>query len=335
MRPRLLFASGSALVAVVVAAAVFAFLWPSESRSFNLGTLDQFAPGTVTTYNLRGGVPVLSPDGHVQTNAAFHVVRLEDGEIRALSSKDPHLGCAVPWRPDFERDGETGFFRNPCHGETYDMAGNRVFGPSPRDLDRFGRFGREAWYGFSFRVDGYVDPNDSNRLVIGQWKEQSGGSPFVAQRFDNRIFRITVQDNECRAVIAEMPSDLGLMHGLLYLTSHKMKCTRAPDIRLTPPNPALHILPDPYGAWVDMVYRIRGGRDGDGLVEVWANGECVVQAEGAIGNRDFGGPNQYFKFGVYRDKVDYLTRIRIDRFRRAASHREVDPDFSSCPWWGG
>ena len=195
-------------------------------------------------------------------------------------------------------------------------------------------FGADAWYGFSFRVDGYVDPDDSNRLVIGQWKEQSDGSPFIAQRFDNRIFRITVQDSECRAIIAETPSDLGLMHGLLFLTSHVMKCTRAPTIRLTPPNPALHILPDPYGAWVDMVYRIRGGRDGDGLVEVWANGECVVRAEGAIGNRDFGGPNQYFKFGVYRDKVDYLTRIRIDRFRRAASHHEVDPDFSSCPWWG-
>ena len=138
MRPRLLFASGSALVAVVVAAAAFAFLWPSESRSFDLGPLDQFAPGTVTTYNLRGGVPVLSPDGRVHTNAAFHVVRLEDGEIRALSSKDPHLGCAVPWRPDFEWDGETGFFRNPCRGETYDIAGRRVFGPAPRDLDRFG-----------------------------------------------------------------------------------------------------------------------------------------------------------------------------------------------------
>lgn len=201
--------------------------------------------------------------------------------------------------------------------------------------DRQIRFGREAWYGFSFRVDGYIDPNDSNRLVIGQWKEQSDGSPFVAQRFDNRIFRITVQDSECRAVIAEMPSDLGLSHGLLFLDSRRMKCTRAPEIRLTPPTSALHILPDPYGAWVDMVYRIRGGRDGNGLVEVWANGVCVVRAEGVIGNRDFEGANQYFKFGVYRDRVAYLTRIRIDNFRRAASHREVDPDFSPCPYWDG
>ena len=194
-------------------------------------------------------------------------------------------------------------------------------------------FGTDAWYGFSFRVDGYVDPNDSNRLVIGQWKEQSGGSPFVAQRFDDRVFRITVQDSECRAIIAEMPTGPGRPGGLLFLISHRMQCTRAPEIKLTPANPADHILPNPYRAWVDMVYRIRGGRDGDGLVEVWANGECVVRAEGTIGNRDFGGPRQYFKFGVYRDKVAYLTRIHFDSFKRAASHREIDPDYTPCPWW--
>ena len=198
--------------------------------------------------------------------------------------------------------------------------------------DRQIPFGTEAWYGFSFRIDGYVDPRDSNRLVIGQWKEQSGGSPFVAQRFDNRIFRVTVQDNECRAVIAETPGGSGRFGELAFLGEHEMKCTRAPAIKLTPENQALHILPDPYGAWVDMVYRIRGGRDGNGLVEVWANGACVVRAEGAIGNRNFGGPNQYFKFGIYRDKVAYATRVRIDNFRRAASHGEIDPDYLPCAW---
>ena len=99
-------------------------------------------------------------------------------------------------------------------------------------------FGTDAWYGFSFRIDGYVDPNDSNRLVIGQWKEQSDGSPFVAQRFDNRIFRITVQDSECRAIIAEMPTDPEHLGGLLFLSSHRMNCARAPEIKLTPRNPA-------------------------------------------------------------------------------------------------
>ena len=122
---------------------------------------------------------------------------------------------------------------------------------------------------------------------------------------------------------------------LLFLRSHRMDCKRGPEIKLTPVNPAEHILPDPYRKWVHMVYRIRGGRNGDGLVEVWANGACVVRAEGVIGNRDFTGPNQYFQFGVYRDKVAYPTRIHIDNFRRAASHLEIDPDFTPCPWWGG
>lgn len=219
---------------------------------------------------------------------------------------------------------------NACIGEPEPCQRNEI--RVRRDLQI--RFGTEAWYGFSFRVESYVDPEDSNRLVIGQWKEQSDGSPFVAQRFDNRIFRITVQDSECRAIIAEAPSGPGRLGELLILSpSHRMICTRAPEIRLTPRNPAYHILPDPYEAWVDMVYRIRGGRDGDGLVEVWANGSCVVRAEGTIGNRDFAGPNQYFKFGVYRDNVDYTTRIHIDSFRRAASHGEIDPDFTPCAWW--
>ncbi len=39
--------------------------------------------------------------------------------------------------PHYEWDGITGLFRNPCHGELFDMAGDRVFGPSPRGLDRF------------------------------------------------------------------------------------------------------------------------------------------------------------------------------------------------------
>jgi Rieske Fe-S protein len=117
--------------------ATLAFLWPNDTRTFDLAPLDFFAPGTVTSYNLRDGVPVISLDGSLRTNRAFHIVRLSDGDIRALSSKDQHLGCAVPWRPDYEWEGTTGLFLNPCHGETFDIAGNRVFGPSPRGLDRF------------------------------------------------------------------------------------------------------------------------------------------------------------------------------------------------------
>lgn len=67
----------------------------------------------------------------------FHVVRLDSGEVLALSARDPHLGCTVPYRPSLIYNGREGWFHNPCHREIYDLAGYRVFGPQPRGLDRF------------------------------------------------------------------------------------------------------------------------------------------------------------------------------------------------------
>jgi cytochrome b6-f complex iron-sulfur subunit len=59
------------------------------------------------------------------------------GGLLALYHKCVHLGCTVPWRPDFEFGGVTGWFRCPCHGSTYTEGGVRVFGPAPRSLDSF------------------------------------------------------------------------------------------------------------------------------------------------------------------------------------------------------
>ena len=59
----------------------------------------------------------------------------KQGGILALAQKCPHLGCTVPWRPEFEYQGVTGWFRCPCHQSTYTRAGVRVFGPAPRSMD--------------------------------------------------------------------------------------------------------------------------------------------------------------------------------------------------------
>ncbi len=40
------------------------------------------------------------------------------GGLLALYHKCPHLGCTVPWRPDFTFDNRKGWFRCPCHGST-------------------------------------------------------------------------------------------------------------------------------------------------------------------------------------------------------------------------
>jgi cytochrome b6-f complex iron-sulfur subunit len=59
----------------------------------------------------------------------------KNGGLLALYQKCVHLGCTVPWRPEFEFEGEKGWFRCPCHGSTYTIGGARVFGPAPRSLD--------------------------------------------------------------------------------------------------------------------------------------------------------------------------------------------------------
>jgi Rieske Fe-S protein len=41
----------------------------------------------------------------------------------------------MPWRSGFQFEGQTGWFRCPCHGSTYNKAGVRVFGPAPRPMD--------------------------------------------------------------------------------------------------------------------------------------------------------------------------------------------------------
>jgi len=91
---------------------------------------------------IENGEPVRVPEGK------FFLVHLEpgvtpngektDGGLLALWQKCPHLGCSVPWRPDFTFRGRTGWFRCPCHGSTYTKEGGvLVFGPAPRPMDRF------------------------------------------------------------------------------------------------------------------------------------------------------------------------------------------------------
>ena len=60
------------------------------------------------------------------------------GGLLALWQKCPHLGCTVPWRPEFEFQGRKGWFRCPCHGSTYTHEGGvLVAGPAPRPMDVF------------------------------------------------------------------------------------------------------------------------------------------------------------------------------------------------------
>lgn len=60
---------------------------------------------------------------------AAWVRKSEAGEVQALSSTCPHLGCAI----DF--DTQDKMFKCPCHRSAFAMDGEKISGPSKRGLD--------------------------------------------------------------------------------------------------------------------------------------------------------------------------------------------------------
>ncbi len=64
------------------------------------------------------------------SSGRFHISHTEDG-LRALYQVCTHLGCLPKWVPTNFR------FECPCHGSKFQLNGNWIEGPAPRNLDRF------------------------------------------------------------------------------------------------------------------------------------------------------------------------------------------------------
>lgn len=203
-------------------------------------------------------------------------------------------------------------------------------------------FGDEVWYRFSFKVSGDIAEIGSRRFVVGQWKGPGDGSPMLAQRFDNGIFHITVQDNDIRYVIASAEGDPDAIESAQQEPANPVEglATAVDDpaperhfgdagIKVIPePNAAL---PDPRKGWVDMVYRIKPGRTDNeygpkqaGEIDVWANGRKIVSVRGNIGatlkaDNPLALKGPYFKFGIYRLRQPGVVRFGFDEFAQAPS----------------
>lgn len=125
------FWSGMFLGIVGLFGAPLDFMWPRKLSAFG-------GPYIVPASEVppAGGDPVRFPVGR------FYLANLAPGQegspggVLALYQKCTHLGCTVPWRPDFEFNNTKGWYRCPCHGSTYTKgAAVLVFGPAPRPLD--------------------------------------------------------------------------------------------------------------------------------------------------------------------------------------------------------
>lgn len=169
---------------------------------------------------------------------------------------------------------------------------NRLFGSSGQATERSELnerhrhpLGQDVWYSFSVYVP--LDfPIQDTRLVMGQWKQTTIAlwkkhSPAVAQRFRNGRFQITINNDDGRQYLYEIGSA---------------------------DEPAL------LGEWTSFVYHIRFDKGGDGRLEVWMNGEQVVDYTGQIGYRDDLNTS-YFRLGLYRDTMDTPMTVYYDDVR--------------------
>lgn len=122
------------------------YIWPrSVARAGGVVTIAASqvpAPGSDPRFFQSGNFYLVNllPGEGIPEAFSDYAEPSQQGGILALALKCPHLGCAVPWRPEFvaaETRGVRGWFRCPCHMSTYSKAGVRVFGPAPRSMDLF------------------------------------------------------------------------------------------------------------------------------------------------------------------------------------------------------
>jgi hypothetical protein len=191
-------------------------------------------------------------------------------------------------------------------------------------------FGAERWYAFSFRMEGQPPASGSQRWVIAAWKQDAEGSPFLAQRFDQGVFHITLESLDTRVLLAtariparSFPQLLkdGLGSTIAFISDQDLYRGQS-NVRLEyGENP---ILPDPRQGWVHMLYRVKGGLNGDGVVEVYANGRFIVRATGTIGVSSQGPVKQYLKLGHNRSPMPGTSTIYFDNVRRGVTRADVE-----------
>jgi hypothetical protein len=191
-------------------------------------------------------------------------------------------------------------------------------------------FGSDSWYAFSFRVEGQPPLTGSQRWIIAAWKQEAEGGPFLAQRFDEGVFHITLESGANRVLLASAKGEVrsfaeqlqsGLLASFSFISDPELYGGKT-DVTIEYGDDP--VLPDPRKDWVDMLYHIRGGLDGKGLVEIYANGKFIVRARGTIGVPGPAAMRQYLRLGHNRAPMPGTSTIFFDRIRRGTSRADVE-----------
>lgn len=175
-----------------------------------------------------------------------------------------------------------------------------VHWPRERFLQWFRRepYHRDRWYGFSIYLPADRNLGDPERNeVVAQWHgsgdvwffEPGGRGPPLALRIQGRLWRITFGSD----------SDLRSEPGV-----------KTADVLWTGPTE--------LGTWTDWVFHVVWSHEGDGVTEVWKNGEKVAEHFGPNAFNDLRGV--YMKLGSYHPRAD--QRLVLDEVR-VGNTREI------------
>jgi len=124
-------ATAVALGGVLIAAAVGPAMRKSGAQWVSAGRFDAFAPGEVSTVNIRYRVK----DAFYSSDKTLPILVAMDesrNRIVVFSSRCTHLGCTVHW------DRGKQLFVCACHGGSFNPDGSVNSGPPPRPLERMG-----------------------------------------------------------------------------------------------------------------------------------------------------------------------------------------------------
>jgi Polysaccharide lyase len=210
-------------------------------------------------------------------------------------------------------------------------------------------YDKTLWYALSMKLDA-TPPSAAHRYVVAQWKREirAGAdgdySPFLAIRIIRGDLAITidsdsmpsrprkVDDESLSCVTGAAPAmQRAAVRQTRVLVAASVNAaprsfggydTCAPDISITRRG---GMLPRAESRWIDFVIKVKPGPRGGGEIEIFADGAWIVSVKGRIGHEGPGlGPNQYFKFGPYRDggQTDNW-QVFYDDFRRGPHCEDV------------
>ncbi|MBX3596137.1 MAG: polysaccharide lyase [Rhizobiaceae bacterium] len=212
-----------------------------------------------------------------------------------------------------------------------------------------------VWHGFAVKLAEPI-PSDDHRYLIAQWKREidpgadGDFSPFLALRLLNGKLHVTVETNYRPGLSDAKPTGkagICAPNGVpvwLRPDTNQMRALVAADPDWTGKDGELYSgctdrmnvvqhnpLPKPDSGWIDFAIYTRPGPEGDGRVELFANGKPIVTVTGMVGHNDKDlGKNQYFKFGPYRAGHSDDWVVYYDKFRRSPDCADVLSG-GSCP----